>query len=132
MNNSATTVNAIINADSVNFADDGQNENRDNGRHGRGQDRGRGSGRTNRVERRTCYECGQRGHLMYDCPQLNEGKSDVDDSQLVDPIICSECDGKGHLAVECPTKCGLKESSINRRSSRQKAKRKGKWIVLKR
>ena len=26
MNNSATTVNAIINADSVNFADDGQNE----------------------------------------------------------------------------------------------------------
>ena len=63
---------------------------------------------------------------MYDCPQLNEGKSDVDESQLVDPIICSECDGKGHLAVECPTRMRLEreQHKSKKQSSKSEEKRK--------
>ncbi|KAK1355386.1 Phragmoplastin interacting protein 1 [Heracleum sosnowskyi] len=73
-----------------------------------------------KLKRRTCYECGEKGHLTSSCPNKqaadsiqslptsNEVKTDNVDMSAVSGKIrrrtCYECGEKGHLTSSCPKK----------------------------
>ncbi|KAF5790253.1 putative transcription factor interactor and regulator CCHC(Zn) family [Helianthus annuus] len=74
-----------------------------------------------KLKRRTCYECGEKGHLSSSCPNkkatdvahTDNGTDDVafDKYEEVDNVdgklkrrTCYECGEKGHLSSSCPKK----------------------------
>jgi cellular nucleic acid-binding protein len=67
---------------------------------------------TGSVDKQRCYNCGQVGHISFDCqqPQVrkacytcgNSGHLARDCPQSQRPIICYVCRQPGHLASKCP------------------------------
>ena len=55
----------------------GKGKGKDKAKEGKGSDT-RGKGKGGSDETRTCFTCGQRGHLSVDCPSRGKGKSKGD------------------------------------------------------
>jgi len=73
----------------------GANSGRRGGRGGRGRGRGRKGG--SEATSRTCYACGDRGHLSSSCPKR-------DKSHGAEEGLCFVCNKPGHRAFGCPKK----------------------------
>ena len=55
------------------------------------------------VADRKCHNCGETGHIQWNCPKLVRTVSGTAGRPTAAEVKCYNCGTKGHLAMNCPS-----------------------------